>query len=140
MQSAMRGLGIAFLMITACYFVGELRDSYFLEWKIDAELKDTFPIVLDLCRRAKVSEIPSGFNLTSVLNVYSVLYKVNDRFSSFEKMPSDRAIYVLEESVSRDFIQAEGLQVVWHGTVSDVVVAIRSGTPGLQELKEHNEE
>ncbi len=135
MQRAVRTVGVACLVITGFYFAGELRDSYFLEWKIDAEVKDAFPVVLDLCSRAGVNEIPSGFNLTSVLNVYSVLYKVTDRFHSFEKMPSDRPVYVLEESVSKKFIQAEGLEVVWRGTISGVVVAIRPNTPGLTSWK-----
>ena len=58
-----------------------------------------------------------------------------DRFSNFEKMPLDKPIYVLEESLYADFIRTEGLQVAWHGSVSNLVVLIRPGAPGLTNLK-----
>jgi len=136
-QRAVRGLGVALLTITGFYFAGELRDSYFNEWRSCAEVKAAFPVVLDLCRRAGVREVPSSFNLTPSLNFYNFLYKVSDidSFSNFEKMPLDKPIYVLEESLYADFIRTEGLQVAWHGSVSNLVVLIRPGAPGLTNLK-----
>jgi len=134
MQGALRGLGVVSLAITAFYFIGELRDSYFHEWKSCAEVKTAFPVIVDLCRRANVREVPSNFNVTPSLNFYKSLYKVSDidQFSNFEKMPLDKSIYVLEESQYADFIRAEGLQIAWHGSASDLVVLVRPGTLGLK--------
>lgn len=36
-----------------------------------------------------------------------------------------KSIYVLLESRNRDFIRTEGLQAVWRGAVSDLVVLVR---------------
>ena len=35
-------------------FAGELRDSYFHEWRACADIKAAFPVVVDLCRRAGI--------------------------------------------------------------------------------------
>jgi len=132
-ERLIRGAGIASLAVAAFYFVGELRDSFFNEWRSGAEIKMAFPVVVELCRKANVREVPSSFNLTPSLNFYKTLYKPNDidGFVNIDPMPANRPIYVLEESLYADFIRSQGLLITWHGSISDVVVAIRPNTPGL---------
>jgi len=128
MERAARGLGVAVLCITSLYFIGALRDSYFREWRICADVKAAFPVILDLCRRAGVREVASDLNYPASLNFYRVLYKVNDLiFPDLEKIPSGKPIYVLPEYQYADFIRRDGLQVAYHGSVSDLVIVIRPG-------------
>ena len=128
-QRAARTVGIASLLMMGLYFAGELRDSYFRLWRSGAEVQAAFPVVEELCRRRNVAEVASGFNLTSSLKFYKILYNnAQPEFSNFDKMPSDRIIYVLEESQFGDFIRTEGLQVAWRGSVSDLVVLVRPET------------
>jgi hypothetical protein len=121
---AIRGLGITIVLITGFYFVGELRDSYFREWRDSAEVKAAFPVVVDLCRRAGVREVPSDPNLTSSFNFYRAVYRLNDigEFRSCEKMPADEPIYVVLESRYGEFMRMKGLQVAWRGTFLVVLV------------------
>jgi hypothetical protein len=129
MARAVRGFGIAILLISGFYFVGELRDSYFREWREGAEVKAAFPVVLDLCRRAGVREVASDLNLTSSFNFYRAAYKANeiDELPNFDTMPPNKPIYVVLESRYGDFIRTEGLQVAWRGSISDLVVLVRPG-------------
>jgi hypothetical protein len=146
MERAVRGLGVAVLYITSLYFIGVLRDSYFREWRICADVKAAFPVILDLCRRDGVREVASDLNYPASLNFYRVLYKVNDViFPDLEKIPSGKPIYVLPEHPYADFVRREGLQVAYHGSVSDLVIVIRPGItaradcpPGAAGLVKHD--
>ena len=136
LQRAVRGVGFTLLTITGLYFVGELRDSYFREWRIGADVQAAFPTVVDVCRRTGVHAVVTDWNLVSSFNFYRLLYKTNnlDELSINDKMPAGRPIYVLQESMYTDFIRQEGLQAVWHGSASDLLVLIRPGTPGTGTL------
>jgi hypothetical protein len=41
-----RSFGIAIVAISAVYFAGEIRDSYFRLWKDGAEVKEAFPVII----------------------------------------------------------------------------------------------
>jgi hypothetical protein len=126
---AVRGFGIGILLVAGLYFVGELRDSYFREWKECAEIKAAYPVVLDLCRRNAVREIASDINLTRSFNLYRELYKSNeiDELPMLDQMPPGKPIYVLLESRNEEFIRNEGLQPVWRGSISDLVIYVKPG-------------
>lgn len=128
-ERAVRGLGIAVLCLTAVYFVGALRDSFFRMWRPGADVKAAFPVVVNLCRRAGVREVASDQNLAASFNFYRILYKVDDldEFRYLDKMPSGKPIYVLMERQYADLIRREGLQIAYRGPTSDLVVAIRPG-------------
>lgn len=127
LERAVRGFGVAALMLTGLYFAGELRNSYFREWRECAELKAAFPVIVDFCRHTGVREVPSDFAITPSLRFYKYLYRVNEieKFSADDKLPAGSPIYVLLESKHADFIKAENLKVAWHATLSDVAVLVR---------------
>jgi len=128
-ERVVRGFGVGVLCVTGVYFIGALRDSYFREWKICADLEDAFPVIVELCRKADVYEVATDMNYPATLNFYRTLYRVTDidEFADYEKMPPGRPIYVLEEHSFAEFIRKEGLQVAYHGRVSDLVVVVRPG-------------
>ena len=126
LQRVVHGVGVLALCISGFYFMGALRDSYFQEWRICADLKDAFPVIHDQCRRAHVHEVICDLNYTSTLDFYKALNKVDDiEFPDAEKIPSGKPIYVLPEGQFRDFIRKEGLQTAYHGQISDLVVVVR---------------
>ena len=129
LASVVRGCGIAILLTSGLYFVGSLRDAFFQEWRDDSEVNLAFPTVIELCRRLGVREVPADQNLATSLNFYRDVYQVRDvdEFPNFDKLPPGRPIYVLWDPPYADFIKQEGLQVVWRGHTSKLVVAVKPG-------------
>ena len=123
----LRGLAIGILAVTATYFIGELRTSYFREWRIGAEVRVAFPAILTLCRRAGAREIISDQNLASSLNFYRALYHVTDiePVKNYEALPPGKSLYVVVESHCGDCMKNSGLRVAWRGPVSGLVVLVR---------------
>jgi hypothetical protein len=83
-----------------------------------------------LSRRAHVHEVTSDWKYVPSLNFYRILYATNDldEFHEFDKIPpAGKAIYVLPTNEFKEFIRTEGLQVVYHGAVFDLVIAVRPG-------------
>src|SRR5579864_6568289 len=127
-ERAVRGFAVAVLCATGIYFIGTLRDSYFREWKICADLKAAFPVAVDQCRRAGIRQAACDLNYTATLNFYRILYKADvDEFPDTEAMPSGKSVYVLPEHQYADFIRHEGLEVRYRGVMSDLVVVVRPG-------------
>jgi len=125
--------GICLLLgFIGIYFVGELRDLYFREWRECAEIKQAFPIVIDLCRRNHIREIITNPNLTRSFKFYRRIWNVGDvdDFVIYDGLPPAKAIYVLLQSRDEDIIRREGLKPVWRGTVSDIVILMRPNLDG----------
>jgi hypothetical protein len=122
-----RAAGIVCLSICALFFAGELRDTYFNEWRNCADIKAAFPVVVQQCRRLNVKDVAADPNLSRSFNFYRMLDSethVNE-FANLDTMPSDRSVYALLESGAAEFIQKEQLRIVWRGTTSDLVIAVR---------------
>ena len=118
---------MAILLLSGLYFVGELRDTHFNEWKNDADIQSAYPVVVDLCRRMGLREVAVDQNLATSFNFYRDVYRTPDvdEFPNLDKMPSDRKLYVLPEPFYGDLIREQGLQVVWRGHISNMVVLVR---------------
>ena len=116
------------LCIIGIYYLGTLRDSYFREWSICAELKSVYSVIEEEGRRTGVREVISDLNYTPSLNFYRILFRNKDldEIPLLEKIPPRKQIYVLSESKEADFIRTEGLKPIFHGSLSDVVVLVKS--------------
>ena len=127
---AVRTCGVGILLFSGLYFIGELRDSHFREWRNCADIKAAFPVLADLCRRAGVREVVSDLNFTGSFNFYRDVFKATemDELANFDPPPPGKTIYVLMNGVAGDFIRKEGLQVYWHGLATDLVIAVSPGT------------
>ncbi len=132
MALAVRALGIAVLSISGVFFIGEIRDSYFREWKEGADVRAAFPVILDLCSRLGVRQVASDPDLTSSLNFYRAAYRAEDQveFVYSEVMPSDKAIYVILEDRYGEFMRKENLPIAWRGPGTPMVVLIRPKQSG----------
>jgi hypothetical protein len=126
-ERAIRTMGIATLVISAVYFTGSIRDSYFLEWKFGADVNSVFPVAADLARKAGQREIQSTWQYSRSLEFYQHLYGVKDLqiVNYLDQPPPGKDIYVLQPNDHEEFIKKESLQIVYRGPISNVVIAIR---------------
>jgi hypothetical protein len=124
-----RALLISMLFVMATYFTFCIRLTYFREWKYDAEVNQVFPIVSRYSQTLGINEIPSHGLYTRCLNFYSKFFHSHATFRRFDEYPTNRELYVLYYPQDQAFIEHSGLRVVYHGQMSDIVVAVRPGSP-----------
>lgn len=122
-------IGIATLIIASVYFLGCLRLSYFKEWKFDAETKEAFGALAAVSRQYGIKEVVTEWEYTSAMKFYERYYSLNPTLQ-YLQMPgrpprADKQAYVLRDEYDHEFIEQQKLKVVYHGEISDVVVAIR---------------
>lgn len=121
-----RGLVAGFCTL-ACYFLLCLRLTYFEEWKWDAEVKDVYPLLAKYNHLDGVTDIGCSWYYTSALNFYreaSGRETIDEIKSGAEPIPG-KPVYVLHSVMNREFINREGLAIVYRGSSTDIVVAVR---------------
>jgi hypothetical protein len=125
---AVRDFGIAIVAISAVYFIGEIRDSYFRLWKDGAEAKEAFPVIIGAARRAGVNVVASDWFVTSPLRFYKVLHNVEGiDFIEFENIKQNPCVYVVVPSRGGgEILRAKDSQVVWRGAISGMAVVVRN--------------
>jgi hypothetical protein len=123
-----RYLGISIVAISAVYFIGEIRDSYFRLWKDGAEVKEAFPVIIGAARRAGVNVVASDSFVTSPLLFYKVLHKVEGiDFIGFGDIKQNPCVYVVVPSRGGgEILGAKDSQVVWRGAISGMAVVVRN--------------
>jgi hypothetical protein len=124
---ALRALSIALLFIGAAYFTGSLRLLYFKDWKFDADVKGAFAVVQYAERQYGIREFHSAWQYRSTLDFYRLYYRDDALvpFITSDPYPVDKSAYVLSYPDDEDFIRKQKLKIIYHGDLSDVVVAIR---------------
>jgi hypothetical protein len=115
------------LGLVSIYFTATLRDTYFREWSINADIRAAYPIIEDYCRRTGTRTVISDLNYTPSLNVYRLLSNSNhlDELPNFEKPPEGQSIYVLPADSSQAFIESQRLKPIFRAHHSDFTVLIR---------------
>jgi len=125
---AVRDFGIAIVAISAVYFIGEIRDSYFRLWKDGAEVKEAFPVIIGAARRAGVNVVASDWFVTSPLRFYKVPHNGEGiNFIEFENIKQNPCLYVVVPSRGGgEILRAKDSQVVWQGAISGMAVVLRN--------------
>ncbi|MCC6364965.1 MAG: hypothetical protein IT165_15720 [Bryobacterales bacterium] len=128
---------IAVMGFTASYFLFCLRLSYFKEWKWDAEVNQVYPVLSYYNHTYGVQDVGTSWMYVAALNFYRTL-SGRERFTEFSSAaptapPRGKAAYVLHAVLDREFLEREGLKVVYHGQLSDVVVAVRPDVLSCRE-------
>lgn len=118
------------LALSAIYFAGTLRHHYFHEWSINADIRASFPIILEEARRLQTREIVSDLNYTPSLNVYRILNATNeiDQLANHDRPIPGKQIYILPADQSADFTKAEGLTLRYRSPISDYSIWLREQT------------
>lgn len=139
----MRWATVLILLVGSAYFVGCLRTRYFLLWRFDADMKETYQKLVQVVGRGHQTPVPCWFLYTSALNYYREYFH-DDSFAWFwlsdapERAPSthykpyslDSRVYVLQFPDDQPFIAQQHLKIVYQGPVSNVVIAVR---PAISE-------
>jgi hypothetical protein len=126
-----RALLAPILFVMAVYFVFCLRLTHFQEWQFDSECNRVFQVAEDYGERLGIKEIPSHWFYVSSLNFYGRLSGKATTFSRVSCASTDKRLYVLYYPEDQEFIRSHGLRIVFHGQISDVVVALKPW-PGIQ--------
>lgn len=135
---SMRYATMAVLTIGSIFFVGCLRFDYFLLWRFDADMQQTYEHLVELVGRGHSVEVPSHYPFTSSLNFYRYYFhdgsfgpfwlydNPQDALAThFKPYPLDQPVYVLELPYDSGFIAKQHLKIVYRGPVSNVVIAVR---------------
>jgi hypothetical protein len=126
MAQASRRAATAMLVVLACYFLCCLRLTYFKDWKFDADARAAYFTVAYYSRTYRVTDVSANWRYVAVLNFYRNLYGARiDEPELVEHYDMGRRMFVLYGPDDREFIEANGLKVVYRGERSGVVVAIR---------------
>jgi hypothetical protein len=119
--------GILLLCLGALYFVGCLRLFYFKEWKFDADVKTAFAAIQYANRNYGIAEVSSDWKYAASLNFYRETSKSSSitLIQTSCPYPAGKQAYVLWYPEAQEFIQKQGLRIIYRGELSDIVLAIR---------------
>jgi hypothetical protein len=126
-----RGI-IALFICLACYFLSCLRLTYFKEYEYDADVKDVYAVLEQLRQKYGVTDVAAHGTYLSSLNFYRVAAK-NNSFPPFVPVMDDhpvaKTINVLEVNYEKQFIDSEGLVVIYQGESTPIVIAVKPDGP-----------
>ena len=131
---------IAILFVGSVYFIGCLRLHYFLQWRFDADIEETYRKLVQTVGPGHHAEIPCQFLYASALNYYREYFH-DDSFGSFSlsdnpksavnthyrPYPLKQPVYVLMSPQDDEFTAEQHLKVTYKGPVSGVVIAVEPG-------------
>jgi len=149
--AALRWATVVILIVGSAYFVGCLRIHYFLQWRFNADMEETYRNLVQIVGPGHQAEVPCNFTYTSSLNYYREYFH-DDSFGWFwlfdnprrapnthyKPYPVDQPVYVLTFPQDEDFIAEHHLEVVYRGPVSDVVIAVKPGVYSLPQEPRHH--
>ena len=117
------------LAIAGLYFLGCLRDSYFREWTVCADIQPAYTVLTQYCQRMGIKQVVSHPDYSPSLNFYRILdgRPVFDEVAGIEPVPRGQAVYVLPQGRFQELIQEEKLQVLFRGRQSDFAILVRPG-------------
>ena len=130
---------LVMLCVMAGYFILCLRLTYFREWRYGADVNRVYTVVANYTHSSGIGDIPSHWFYAASLNFYRKLAK-DETIAEFRRMtsnpivakvqhmslyPDGKPLYILYYPEDQGFIEKSGLRVVYHGEISDIVVAVR---------------
>jgi hypothetical protein len=126
-----RAAALAMLWVTAAYFIGCLRLTYFMDWKYNADAKELYSVVAYYNHTYGVRDISSNWRYVAVLNFYRTLsghenlVEIPSGPAELAMYPPGKPLYVLHYPSDVPLIGREKLKVVYHNQTTDTAVAIR---------------
>jgi hypothetical protein len=134
----LRWATVAILIVGSAYFVGCLRLRYFLQWRFDADMEQTYRKLVQIAGPGHQAEVPATFWYGSALNYYREYFH-DGSFASFglfddpqravythyRPYPLNQPVYVLVLPQDEGFIAEQHLKIVYQGPIGDVAIAVR---------------
>lgn len=105
------------LIVTALYFLGCLRLTYFLEWRWDAGARQAYHVAAWYNHNRGITRVASSWHYSAVLNFYRVLSgrETIVEVTGAEPVQPGHQLYVLHDAVYGEFIERNKLRIVWRG-------------------------
>jgi hypothetical protein len=123
---------IGALSVMGVYYLFCLRLTYFQEWDYQADLNQAYKVVACYNHEKDVRDVEVSWYYHAGMNFLRTAsgHETFGPFSSTTPHTTGHEMYVLEGNFERDFIDAQGLKVVFKGDRTAMVVAVR---PDLAE-------
>jgi hypothetical protein len=120
-----RWASVAALCLSAIYFLGCLRLSYFKEWRFGAEGREAFLALVDARRERPFRAVGADWRYSDAMSFYRVCLHHPEVGPILDGRTPGLPAYVLFLPEAEAFLRQEGLEVVYRGPLSDVAVAVR---------------
>lgn len=118
---------IGALCVVSFYYLFCTRLMYFEEWDYQADLNPAYKVVACYNHERNVQDVEVSWYYHAGMNFLRLASgrETFGPFSSTTPHTTGHQMYVLEGNFERDFIQAQGLKVVFKGDRTGMVVAVR---------------
>lgn len=118
--------GYALLVYSAIYYLGCMRDNYFREWSINADIHPMFTRLEQECRIRSCSTIYSHPNYSGSLRFYRKLYSTGDpkQVVDTESLQRNGGIYVLPADQHKEALESGRLKLLQRGALSDYSILL----------------
>ena len=125
-ERGLRAATVALLQISAVYFAGCMRLSYFKEWQFDADVQEAFGVIRRIHHQQGVCDMLSDWRYSSTLNFYRRYYGERSMppFTWQEPHPEGKQAYVVYFPQDQAFLESRHLKIVYKSR-SDLVIAVR---------------
>ena len=116
---------IGALCVLSVYYLFCMRLMYFQEWQYQADLKDAYRILACYNHEKNIQDVEVSWYYHAGMNFQRLLsgHETFPPFSSTTPHTTGHQMYVLLQDFENDFIQAQGLKVVFKGSRTGMVVA-----------------
>ena len=131
---ACRGAMLGMLSLLAFHYIMCLRLTYFNEWQYQEDVKRVYDVIAWYNHNRGVRDVEVGWQYDGALTFYREMSGRETLlpFTNHAALAKDKQLYVLSSNDEREFIDANGLKVVYRGEATDVVVAARPELAGVE--------
>ncbi len=122
-----RGSLIAALSVLGFYYLFCLRLMYFEEWDYQANLNQAYKTVACYNHERNIQDVEVSWEYHAGMNFLRAASgrETFGPFTSSIPHTTGHQMYVVEGNLEKDFIQAQGLKVVFKGDMTAMTVAVR---------------
>jgi hypothetical protein len=117
---------IGALCVLSFYYLFCMRLMYFQEWDYQADLNQAYKVVACYNHERNVQDVEVSWYYHAGMNFLRLAsgHETFGPFSSTVPHTTGHQMYILEANAERDFIQAQGLKVVFKGDRTGIVAAV----------------
>ncbi len=119
---------IGALCVVGVHYLFCMRLMYFEEWDYQADLNQAYKTVACYNHEKNIQDVEVSWEYHAGMN-FQRLASGRETFGPFggtTPHTTGHEMYILEENFERDFIQSQGLKVVFKGDMTAMVVAVRA--------------
>ena len=122
-----RGALIGALWVLSFYYLSCMRLAYFEEWEYQANLNQAYKVVACYNHERNIQDVEVSWEYHAGMNFLRAAsgHETFGPFTSSTPHTTGHQMYVLEGSLEKDFIQAQGLKVVFKGDMTAMTIAVR---------------